>query len=207
MKFSSIIYFLFFISFLSIIAIIGPGCAQIGAPTGGPKDTIPPRLVNASPKLNNTNFSGNKITLTFNEYVDLKDLQNNILVSPLPKINPTIDYKLKTVTVKLKDSLLPNTTYVINFGNAIVDNNEGNPLRNFTYVFSTGNSIDSLQQSGKVIIAQTGKTDSTLIAMLYRNADDSAVQKRRPDYVAKLRGNGSFNFTNLPAGRYNIYAL
>ena len=88
-----------------------------------------------------------------------------------------------------------------------VDNNEGNPLKDFTYVFSTGNTIDSLTLSGKVIIAETGKADSTIIAMLYRNADDSAVQKRKPDYIARLNGDGSFNFINLPAGNFKIYAL
>ena len=131
-------------------------------PTGGPKDSIPPRLVSASPTLNSTNVKGNKITLTFNEYIDLKEAQTNVLISPLPKKQPSIDFKLKTVTVKLKDTLLPNTTYSINFGNAIVDNNEGNPLKDFTYVFSTGNQIDSFTLSGKVILAETGKYDSTI---------------------------------------------
>jgi len=176
-------------------------------PTGGPRDSIPPRLLSASPKLKSTNVSGNKITLTFNEYVDLKDVQTNILISPLPKKQPSIDFKLKTVTVKLKDTLLPNTTYSINFGNAIVDNNEGNPLKDFVYVFSTGNQIDSFTLSGKVIIAETGKVDSTLLALLYRKTNDSAVQKIKPDYVAKLSGDGSFTFVNLPAGSFNLYAL
>jgi uncharacterized protein (DUF2141 family) len=130
-----------------------------------------------------------------------------VLISPFPKKNPTVDFKLKTVTVKLKDTLLPNTTYSINFGNAIVDNNEGNPLKDFTYVFSTGNQIDTLTLSGKVVLAETGKADSTLIALLYRITDDSAVQKRKPDYVAKLGGDGSFSFINLPPGNFNIYAL
>ena len=207
MRVSTILY-----SFLSawIVLVVvtgGSGCAQIGAPTGGPRDSIPPRLLKASPAQNSTNFQGNKVTLTFDEYVVLDDVPNNVIVSPLQKNNPVIDYKLRTVTVRLKDSLLPNTTYSINFGNAIKDNNEGNPTKNLTYVFSTGNSIDSLQQSGKVIIAETGKTDSAVIAMLYRNADDSSVQKRKPDYIAKLKGDGSFIFNNLSAGTYKIYAL
>ncbi len=195
------------ISLLYILAIGNSGCGQIGMPTGGPKDSIPPRLTSASPKLNSTNITGNKITLNFNEYVGLKDPQTNVLISPLPKKQPSIDFKLRTVTVKLKDSLLPNTTYSINFGDAIVDNNEGNPLKDFVYVFSTGNTIDSFKLSGKVVLAETGKPDSTMIALLYRNADDSAVQKRKPDYVAKLGGDGSFTFINLPAGRFKVYAL
>lgn len=202
----------FFFTLILLIAgyalLVGSsGCGQIGMPTGGPRDSIPPELNSASPALKSTNVTGNKITLTFNEYVEVKDAQTNVLVSPMPKKNPSVDYKLKTVTVKLKDSLLPNTTYSINFGNAIVDVNEGNVLKGFTYVFSTGNKIDSLTLSGKVIIAETGKADSTLLALLYRNADDSSVQKRKPDYIARLKGDGSFEFVNLPAGNFKIYAL
>lgn len=207
MRLTHFLFFLIIISGGYFLVVGTSGCGQVGMPTGGPKDTIPPRLVSASPKLNSTNVGGNKITLTFNEYVDLKDPQSNVLISPYPKKSPSVDYKLKTVTVKLKDSLMPNTTYSINFGNAIVDNNEGNPLKDFTYVFSTGNGIDSLTLSGKVVLAESGKADSTLIAMLYRNADDSAVQKRKPDYIARLRGDGSFTFMNLPQDRFNIYAL
>ena len=207
MQLRDILYFFSMTMLLAIAVTMDSGCAQIGAPTGGPKDSIPPRLVKASPEPNSTNFKGNKITLTFNEYVNLEDVQNNVLVSPLPKNNPVIDYKLKTVTVKLKDSLLLNTTYTINFGNAIKDNNEGNPAKNFTYIFSTGNTIDSLKLGGKVIIAETGKIDSTMFAMLYRNPGDSAVQKRKPDYIARLSGDGSFTFNNLSPGNYKLYAL
>ena len=189
------------------ITVWGTGCAQIGSPTGGPRDTIPPRLLKASPGLNSLNFKSNKITLSFDEYIEVRDVLENVLVSPLPKLSPVIDYKLKTLTVKLKDSLLPNTTYTINFGNAIRDNNEGNPFKEFTYIFSTGDHIDSLVLTGKVILAETGKADSTLTAMLYRNTNDSAVKKNRPDYLAKLRGDGSFTFTNLSPGIYRIYAL
>ena len=207
MRLTHFLYTLVIISLLYSISISNAGCAQIGAPTGGPKDSIPPRLVSASPKLNSTNVTGNKISLTFNEYVEVRETQTNVLISPYPKKSPSVDFKLRTVTVKLRDSLMPNTTYSINFGNAIVDNNEGNPLKDFTYVFSTGNTIDSLTLSGKVLIAETGKYDSTLIAMLYRNADDSSVQKRKPDYITKLNGDGIFSFINLPPGNFNIYAL
>lgn len=183
------------------------GCAQISAPTGGPKDSLAPKLVAANPKLKSVNVANNKITLYFDEYVEVKDAFNNVLVSPLPKNNPVVDYKLRTVTVRLRDTLQPNTTYSINFGNAIVDINEGNALKNFTYVFATGDKIDSLQLKGKVLLAENGKTDSTLVAMLYRDAPDSAVQKRRPDYITRIQGDGSFTFTNLPAGQFKLYAL
>ena len=192
---------------LCFIAYIGIGCAQIGSPTGGPQDSIPPVLVSAYPAIRSTNFKDNKIVLTFNEYVDLQEIQTNVLVSPFPKVNPNITFKLKTVTVKLKDTLKENTTYAINFGNAIRDNNEGNPFKNFTYVFSTGNTIDSLTLNGKIVMAETGKADSTIDVLLYRNAHDSTVQSRKPDYLTKLDKEGNFTFTNLSEGHYKIYAL
>lgn len=190
-----------------IVSITGIGCAQIGAPTGGPRDSIPPVLVSAIPKLLTTNFKGNKITLIFNEYINVLEVQKNVIVSPFPKTFPIIDFKLKTVNIKLKDTLLENTTYSINFGNAIADNNEGNPFKEFTYVFSTGKTIDSLKLSGTVLMAETGKPDSTLQALLYRNANDSSVQQRKPDYIAKINATGKFTFTNLSEGVYKIYAL
>ncbi|MEP6676277.1 MAG: Ig-like domain-containing protein [Ferruginibacter sp.] len=203
----NLLYIFSIITIVTAFYITGSGCAQIGAPTGGPRDTIAPVLVNASPKLQSVNVTGNKITLSFNEYVELKDVQNNVLISPLPIKAPSVDYKLKTVTVKLKDTLQPNTTYTVDFGNAIVDINEGNPFRRFTYVFSTGKFIDSLSLTGKIILAETGKADSTIIAMLYRNADDSSVRKRKPDYVARLDSGGNYNFNNLPSGNFKLYAL
>lgn len=190
-----------------LFSIFGSGCAQIGYPTGGDKDTLAPVLVKANPQNRNLLFSGNKITLTFDEFIDVQELQNNLLVSPLPKQNPTVTYNLKTVTIRLRDTLKSNTTYTLNFGNAIKDVNEGNILKNFRYVFSTGASIDSLTLGGKITLAQSGKTDSTMLALLYRNLADSAVEKERPDYIAKLKGDGSFNFENLPAGTYHIFGL
>lgn len=192
---------------LYLLAAMSSGCAQIGAPTGGPRDSIAPRLVSSSPVLKATSVKGNKITLNFDEYVEVRDVQKNVLVSPYQKTTPTVDYKLKTVTVKFKDSLLPNTTYSINFGSAIVDNNEGNPLKNFTYVFSTGPQIDSFTLHGKVLLAETGGVDSAITALLYRNMSDSAVQKLPPDYMARLNGKGEFDFVNLPAGKFALYAL
>lgn len=207
MKFLHFFYTLTVILIAYILLIGNSGCGQIGMPTGGPKDSIPPQLLNASPALQSTHVTNNKITLTFNEYVEVKEPQSNVLISPFPKKNPSVDYKLKTVTVKLKDTLMPNTTYSINFGDAIVDVNEGNILKDFTYIFSTGNNIDSFKLAGKVILAETGKPNSTIVAMLYRNANDSSVQTRKPDYLARLKGDGSFVFVNLPAGQFNIYAL
>jgi uncharacterized protein (DUF2141 family) len=183
------------------------GCAQIGYPTGGDKDSLPPVLVNAFPPEGTTNFNDNKIVLVFDEYIEVQDIQNNLLVAPFPKTMPNVSHKLRTVTVKIKDSLLPNTTYAFNFGNSLRDLNEGNPFRNYTYVFSTGNSIDSLTLSGTVIMAESGKVDSTLNALLYKNEHDSAVQQRKPDYIARLDRQGNFTFKNLAEGSYKLYAL
>lgn len=195
------------ILFLHTASMFFSGCAQIGAPSGGPKDTLPPVMIKAIPGNNQLNFSGNKIVLNFNEYIDVQDMQNNLLISPLPKNNPTISGNLKTITIKIKDTLQPNTTYNIDFGNAIKDINEANVLKNFSYTFSTGNTIDSLRLTGKVIMAETGKIDSTLLVLLYRNSPDSAVSTRRPDYISKVKGDGSFSFKNLPADVFNVYAL
>jgi hypothetical protein len=183
------------------------GCAQIGMPTGGPKDSIPPVLVRADPAERSLRFTGNKITLTFNEYIDVQDAQNNVLVSPYPKSNPQVSFKLRTVTVKLKDSLLPNTTYAIDFGTSLRDLNEGNPFRNYTYIFSTGNQIDSLSLSGNIYLAETGKTDSTLMVFLYKDADDTVVIQRKPDFVARTNGQGAFRFSYLSPGSYRLFAL
>lgn len=207
MRAKYLLYILFILSFFYIIAIGGSGCAQIGAPTGGKKDTISPKFIDASPADRATNVTTNKITLDFDEYVEVLDAFNNVLVSPYPKNSPSVNYKFRTITIRLKDTLLPNTTYTINFGNAIRDVNEANILKNFSYTFSTGNVIDSLSVEGKVVIAETGRVDSTLMVMLYRNGVDSSVQTRRPDYMAKVSGNGSFYFDHLPAGNYRIYAL
>jgi hypothetical protein len=182
-------------------------CANIIPPLGGPKDSLPPQLISVNPKDSSRNFNSNKITLVFNEFVELQNLRENIIVSPTPKTEPLIEAKLRTVTVKIKDTLEPNTTYSINFGNAIKDINEGNVSKNFTYLFATGNKIDQFELTGKVVMAETGKTDTTLIAMLYRSGDDSAVIKEKPRYIAKLSSGGFFQFRNLPAGIFYLYAL
>lgn len=183
------------------------GCAQISAPTGGPRDTLPPRLVRANPGMNSINVTGNKMSLTFDEYIDIQDIQTNLLVSPVQKTNPLIVNNLKSVSIKFRDTLLPNTTYSINFGSSLRDYHEGNVLENFTYVFSTGPTIDSLTMQGKVLLAESGKPDSTIVAMLHRDTNDTAVVKKRPDYIAKVDGKGNFKFRNLPAGTYKLYAL
>ena len=186
---------------------MGSGCAQIGTPTGGPRDTIPPVLINATPANGTLNFKENRATFTFDEYVHIDRLQENLLVSPTPKITPNITFKLKTVTIKIRDTLEPNTTYRYDFGNSIQDINENNPLKNFSYLFSTASYIDSLQFSGNVQLAETGKIDTTLLVLLYKDLDDSAVLKRKPRFVTRLDKKGDFTFRNLPGGIFHVFAL
>ena len=207
MKLRSIILPFFILSVLFIGSLLSGGCAQIGMPTGGTKDTLAPVLIKSSPANGSRNVSPNKITLEFDEYIDVQDLQQNLLISPLQNKNPSISANPRSITLRFRDSLLPNTTYNINFGNAVRDINENNVLKNLTYVFSTGNSLDSLTLKGKVILAETGGTDSTIIVMLYRNAVDSTVKTKKPNYIAKVNSDGSFKFTNLPAASFKIYAL
>jgi hypothetical protein len=182
-------------------------CANIIPPQGGPRDSLPPKLVTSTPKDSTKNFTGNKITFTFDEYIEVKDVQNNVIISPYPKNQPLIEGRLRNVTVKLKDSLEPNTTYTIQFGNSIVDINESNPFKNFSYVFSTGNSIDYETISGKLLVAETGKADSTLLVVLHSSNDDSAIVKDRPRYIARCDGEGNFTFYNLPTANFSIYAM
>lgn len=190
-----------------LCATIGVSCANIIPPEGGPKDTLPPVLVSATPHDSTRNFNSKRIVLQFNEYIDLEDVQNNLLFTPTFENNPVIDAKLRTLTIRLRDSLEPNTTYTFNFGNAVRDVNESNILRNFTYTFSTGPYIDSLTLRGRVLLAETGTIDTTLTVVLHTSLDDSAIVKARPRYVARVDHNGDFLFRNLPRDTFAIYVL
>ncbi|GAA4742626.1 Ig-like domain-containing protein [Flavisolibacter ginsenosidimutans] len=201
-------FFLFALGFVVFWAVLSTGCANIIPPSGGPRDSLPPHLISVSPRDSTRNFHGNRIVFTFDEYIaDPQDLPNTLLFTPTFEVNPEIAIRAKTVTLRFRDSLLPNTTYTFNFGNAIRDVNEGNAIKNFTYVLSTGPVLDSLSLSGKVILAETGKVDSSLIVMLHRNRTDSAVIKDRPEYFARLDGAGNFRFQNLPRDTFALYAL
>ncbi len=188
-----------------IIAV--SSCANIVAPQGGPRDSLPPVLISTNPVDSATNFTGNRISFVFDEYVEVQEVQSNLLVSPTPIINPLVEYKLRTLTIKIKDTLEKNTTYAIDLGNALRDINEGNILKNFTYVFTTGDSLDLNELTGRVMLAETGMPDSTLIAVLHRSGEDSAVAKERPRYYAKLDSSGNFRFRYLAPGNYYLYAL
>jgi uncharacterized protein (DUF2141 family) len=195
------------IYWILLAAVLLVSCGQQVAPTGGVKDTLPPKLVLAVPEMNAKNFKSDRILLYFDEYVTLESPFEKITYSPIPKLNPSPTSKLRTITIKIKDTLEPNTTYSIDFGESIKDINEGNILKNFNYAFSTGEYIDSAFLTGQVFIAETGLTDSTLVAVLQNNLDDSAVAKVKPRYFARLNGDGSFLFRNLKPGTYNLFAI
>jgi hypothetical protein len=207
MPFQKYLYAVLFSTVCLAIFYGSTGCANIIPPTGGPRDSIPPVLIQVSPPDSTLNFTNNRIVFSFNEFVDVQNITENLIVSPTPKLNPVVDYKLRTVTVKLKDTLEPRTTYSLNFGNAIRDINEGNVLKDFTYVFSTGSRLDDKQISGNVILAESGKIDSTITVMLYRTNDDSALIKERPRYYTRVDASGRFTFRYLPEGVFYLYAL
>jgi hypothetical protein len=195
------------VSFFLLRIPLFTGCANIIPPSGGPRDSLPPVLMNANPAMNDLHFDGKKIVLNFDEYIDMKEIRNNLIVNPVPKVPPNVTSHLRTVTVELKDTLQNNTTYSLNFGRAITDVNEGNVLKNFTYTFSTGNYLDSMRLSGRVIIAYTGKPDSSLVAILHDRLYDSAVAKQRPKYLARIDSSGNYTFSHVKPGTYALYAL
>jgi hypothetical protein len=182
-------------------------CANIIPPGGGPRDSLPPKLITALPKDSAVNVNPKLITLNFNEYLTLQNVNENLIVSPTIKNNPLVDSKLRTITIKIKDTLDPNTTYSLHFGESIKDVNEGNILRNFKYVFSTGKTIDDFSYKGRVYLAEKGKVDTTLLVILHNNLNDSAIVKERPRYYTRINGKGEFSFTNLSAGIFRVYVL
>jgi uncharacterized protein (DUF2141 family) len=183
------------------------GCASIGAPTGGARDSIGPVMIKALPENFTPNFKSKIITLNFDEYVDLDGVFEKLVINPPLEKFPLVERKLRAVTIKIKDTLEPNTTYSWRFDDIIKDANEGNPLGEYTYVFSTGPNFDSAKFAGRILDAETGKVDSTLIVILHNNLVDTAVSKFKPRYITKLDGKGFFKFNYLAPGNYNVFAL
>lgn len=182
-------------------------CANIVPPSGGPRDSIPPYRIFAKPKDSAINIQPKEILIAFNEYINTTSIQENLIVNPTIKNIPVIESKLNTVRIRLNDSLASNTTYRIQFGKAIRDVNEGNIAQDFSYVFSTGNQIDSGKLQGVVKMAETGKADSTLLVVLHPTNNDSAIFKNKPFYYTKLNGLGQFSFDFLPFKEYNIFVI
>ena len=177
-------------------------CANIGRPSGGPRDETPPVYVSSNPEPNQLNFSGSKITINFNEYIQLKDQTTKVVVSPAQKNMPIIRANGKSVSVELRDTLLPNTTYCIDFADAIQDNNESNPLNDFAFAFSTGDSIDSLQVSGIMLRASDLEPMQGIIVGIHENLNDSAFSSILPWSTPRALGPGPTS--RRTAGRHCV---
>lgn len=185
-------------------------CANMVAPTGGPKDTTPPKVVVAVPENHNTGFDGNKIEITFDEYVTLNNANQELLVSPPLAVKPDVKLSGKTVIVKFKEALLSNTTYTLSFGEAIKDLHEGNVFKDYLYSFSTGEWIDTLSIKGKVVSASDLKPSDNLFVCLYAGEGDSLFHQptwRVPDFITKTDKNGQFSFSGLPEKPFLVFAL
>src|SRR3984885_11825934 len=195
-----------FIPFALIFVIFG--CANRQNPGGGPRDHDPPKLLKATPPNMTRFFKGKVIKLDFDEYFKITNPYTEITMSPTPVKTPDYKKKNKSIVITLKDTLEKNTTYVINFGKAVADVNEGNILKNFTYVFSTGAHIDSLSLSGRVINTETGERDKDAIVMLFTLKQDSLFfGKKKPTISTSVDTAGNFTLNNLHEGDYRIYAL
>jgi uncharacterized protein (DUF2141 family) len=202
-----------FRSIFILLALTVIGCAKRGSISGGLKDTIAPVLKASFPKNLSVNFKGKEINLTFDEYVKLKNVNKQLIVSPPLKYNPEVTpfTPSKIINIKIKDTLQENTTYSFNFGQSIEDNNEGNPYNQFKYVFSTGSYIDSLKVVGTIKDALNKKEDSYVSVMLYEvnnKFNDSMVYKSVPRYITNtLDSLKTFKMENLKAGKYLLIAM
>lgn len=204
---------LLYIPIVFLLSLSFVDCAKKGSPTGGPRDTIAPIIVRSNPENYSTNFKGDEIEIRFNEYIKLKDVNKELIISPPMSYAPIISplSTSKSLKIKIQDTLKPNTTYSFNFGNSIVDNNEENALEYFKYVFSTGTYIDSLKLKGKVKDAKLLTPEIPTTVMLYEvdeTFSDSIIYSEKPTYITVTKDStGTFEFTNLREGKYLLTAL
>lgn len=193
--------------FIIIAAAVMYSCANIGNPSGGPIDKTPPIFMRSNPTPNAVNVRDRKIEIFFDEIVTLKDPSTKIIVSPAQTEMPRMSALGRKVTVELVDSLLPNTTYTIDFSNSIQDNNEGNAIDNFAFAFSTGSVIDSMRVSGYVLDSRTLEPMQSVVVGLQSNLADSAFHKEKLQRVALTNDRGQFTIRNVSPGSYHIFAL
>lgn len=190
-----------------LLALMVYACANRGYPEGGPKDTTPPVVVAEVPVSYTKNFNKKRVEIYFNEFVQLKEINEKFIFSPPLKKNPKVSLKGKYVQISISDTLKPNTTYSMDFADAIVDNNEGNPLGFYRYVFSTGDVIDSLELSGTVVNAESYEPMMNVLVGLYENHADSVPLLELPDYIARTDSSGNFRVTNLRDAVYKVVAI
>ena len=191
----------------AVVGLVLAACASIGSPEGGPRDYTPPQVVKTSPEAGSINFKGQKVEITFDEIVNLKDQLKKVIISPAPKTQPLIRTMGKKVTVEFREPLLENTTYVIDFSNAIEDNNEGNQLDGFSFAFSTGDQIDTLAMSGIVLRAKDLEPMQHIIVGLHSNLDDTAFTRLPLERVSRTNDLGKFTLRNLKPGSYHVFAI
>lgn len=182
-------------------------CARMGTPDGGWFDDDPPRVIGSVPAERDTNVTTKKITIYFDEYIKLDNPSENVMVSPPQLEVPEIKVVNKKIVVELQDTLKPNSTYTIDFSNAISDNNEGNPMGNYAFVFSTGEKIDTFEVAGNVIDAQNLEPIKGISVGLYSNLADSAFQKEPMIRIGRTDGSGHFVIKGVAPGEYRVYAL
>jgi hypothetical protein len=191
-----------------VILLFTIRCASPGSITGGPKDVSPPVLVGSQPEMYATNFKGKKVKVDFDEFIQLKDVNQQFNVSPPMKKKPKVWLKNKTVVVEYSDTLKDSTTYTLSFGNSIIDNNEGNVFPNFEFVFSTGSYVDSLGVVGGIVDAFSLKKDEEpYLIMLYTNLSDSAPYKEVPLFTGRSNKSGIFSVNNVKPGVYRLYGI
>ncbi len=199
----SVLVAMAFVAYLAVSA-----CANKGmGPQGGPKDINPPHPLKSTPNPNALNYDKNRIEIIFDEIIQVDKVFENVIVSPPQKQTPVIKAIGKKLIVELQDSLIDNTTYTIFFGNAIVDNNEKNPLSNYLFAFSTGSTIDTLTMSGTLIDAHSLNPLSGIVIGIHSNLSDTAFTRQTFERITKTDENGNFTVSNIKAGSYRIYAL
>ena len=189
-----------------VLAVIS-GCARQAAPTGGPEDFTPPRIVRSTPLDKSILFNGKKVVVTFNEFIQLDKIADNFVISPPLLKKPDILVKGKSLEVEFKEKLKDNVTYTLYFQDAVRDLNNGNPIYNYQFVFSTGKTIDSLSVTGNILNASNLEIPLNSLVLLYSNLSDSAVSNKMPDYVASPDRNGGFRINNISEGKYHLFAL
>ncbi|WP_057953143.1 Ig-like domain-containing protein [Salinivirga cyanobacteriivorans] len=197
----------FIYSVFYVLLLILYGCAKEAAPTGGPKDFDPPVVIEEKPPNYTTNFSENKVKIYFNEFVKLENLREELLISPPFEELPKMIVKGKRLVINLPDSLPEQKTVNLSFYNAIVDVNEANVLKNYQYVFSTSDQIDTSFIDGRLIDAETGKPLANELVYAYESFEDSIVSKTLPDYIARTNKQGIFVINNLGDGPYKLFSL
>jgi hypothetical protein len=192
---------------LNLLLLTIFSCARMGSPDGGWYDETPPKILGTSPANGSDDVNSKKVTILFNEFVKLDNPTEKVVVSPPQLEAPEVKVSGKRITVALQDTLKPNTTYTIDFSDAITDNNEGNPLGNYTYSFSTGTRIDTMEVAGYVLEAQNLEPIKGILVGLYSNLNDTAFQHEPMMRIARTDGNGHFVIKGVAKGDYRIYAL